>query len=729
MKKDKKLIKKLLEKIKNSSDPTEGYEQLIDYYISVGMEDEAVSTLERFLEIKKDHEQAESYLGMLYFNRGDIVKAEERFLRALKINPEMKDASFNLGFLYKLAKKYGEALLFFKKVIDRDPADTEALFNVAECCRELGKNRDAQFFYQNTLKLNPDHEEAKKGLEEVKRFVSDIAISDNKDVLKILFVQEFPEVRNYKMAKALKSRGHRVSLAYTQAKLSQVYNLSDDIYYELIPVKKYRQLWDISKCYDIIHCHNEPDILTVNCLACDTLVIHDVHDLISLRDPDNPNLKYFEGIANRGADGRVYSTHLQMKEANRMYGIDVDNSMVLFNYVSKDDVPSKYKRKLSEIDGKIHIVYEGSIRIDSGHRNYMPIFKEIAKNKLHIHIYPSFHVEEYEKEFINNPYVHYNKPISPNEIIYEMTQFDFGIIPFVESDKNTRHLNSAVPNKLFEYLAAGLPVIASDLEGIRYFIEKDNVGIVYKNIDDILNSVDKLKNIKIENKVYTVEDEIDKLIEFYRKIISKRNSPIRRVDDERKREHLKKVYSKGDRINDLYKNIDVDTVSKKINEERISKIVSMVEGDVLEVGCGGGIMSILVGQKGHKCVGIDPVVELINTAKLELSSEPEDIQKMIRFDVAWAEDMPFDDNCFDTVILSEVLEHVMDLDITLNQVKRVLKPDGKIISTIPNGDTKHSAHVRVFNPDSFKNIMDRYFVSTENIQNSKHFIWYVGKNN
>ncbi len=561
MEKNKDILEKLLKKVEKRPDSAEEYEKLFNYYVSDGMEDEAVSILEKLLEIKKDYPEGECHLGIMYFNRGDLEKAEERFLHALKIEPEMKDANFNLGILYKIYKKYKESLLFFRKVIYQDPADIETLFNVAECCVEIGKNKDAEFFYQKVLKLDPDHKGAKEGLVKIKGNKKDIKRYSKKERLDILFVQEFPCIRNYKMARALKSKGHKVSLAYTRAKLSQIYNLNDDVYHKLIPIADFRQLWDVSRLYDIVHCHNEPDVLTVNCLAGDSPVIHDTHDLISLREPKNVNFKFFEGIANRGSDGRVYSSHLQMSEAHDMYGIEPDNSIVLYNYVSKDDVPFKLKPKISKKDGEIHIVYEGGIGVDIPHRNFMPIFKEIAKRGIHIHIYPAFHIKEYEREFSNNPYIHYNRPISPGDIMYEMSQYDFGIIPFIESEENSRHTNSMIPHKLFEYMAAGLPVIASDIKGVKYFIEKDNIGITYKNVDDIFNVIGELEKIKVKNKIYTIEDEIDKLVEFYHKIIVKKKGSPNEIYDEKRREYLKRVYSKLEHINDFYKGVNIDPLT------------------------------------------------------------------------------------------------------------------------------------------------------------------------
>jgi len=110
-------------------------------------------------------------------------------------------------------------------------------------------------------------------------------------------------------------------------------------------------------------------------------------------------------------------------------------------------------------------------------------------------------------------------------------------------------------------MGAGLPVIASDIKGVKYFIEKDNIGITYKNVDDIFNEIGKLKEIKVKNKIYTIEDEIDKLVEFYHKIIIKKKGSPNEIYDEKRREHQKRVYSKLERINDSYKVVNIDPLT------------------------------------------------------------------------------------------------------------------------------------------------------------------------
>jgi len=47
------------------------------------------------------------------------------------------------------------------------------------------------------------------------------------------------------------------------------------------------------------------------------------------------------------------------------------------------------------------------------------------------------------------------------------------------------------------------------------------------------------------------------------------------------------------------------------------------------------------------------------------------------------EALPFPDNCFDIVVMAEVIEHLPYPKITLNEVKRILKTDGKFIGNLP----------------------------------------------
>ena len=50
---------------------------------------------------------------------------------------------------------------------------------------------------------------------------------------------------------------------------------------------------------------------------------------------------------------------------------------------------------------------------------------------------------------------------------------------------------------------------------------------------------------------------------------------------------------------------------------------------------------------------------------------------------ATATALPFSDNAFDAVFLFDVLEHIEQDDVVLEEIRRVLKPDGKLLLTVP----------------------------------------------
>ena len=57
--------------------------------------------------------------------------------------------------------------------------------------------------------------------------------------------------------------------------------------------------------------------------------------------------------------------------------------------------------------------------------------------------------------------------------------------------------------------------------------------------------------------------------------------------------------------------------------------------------------------------------------------------KSCNFGVADAKKLPFKDNTFDFIICSEVLEHIIDYQSALSEIKRILKPEGKLAVSVP----------------------------------------------
>lgn len=463
---------------------------------SEGRDDEAINFFNLALNIVDEDFDVRNFLGIIYSRKKDYVKSAENFLKAYKLNNDDRDLAYNLISALVKADLDDQALLVAEDYCTNHPDDSEMLsiFN------ELNS--------KNTNRVNFSSEK-------------------NKDGLNILFLQNSPCIRNYKYATALRKKGHNVTLAYTERKLSERYkNLDDNTYNDNIKIESYKKLWDISKGFDLIHSHNEPDLYTVAALGGDVPVIHDTHDLISLRD-QTENLKYFEGLANRGAHGRIYSTPYQRDEAKELYGVKGD-SLVYYNYASEEHLPKKFHEKLSSIDGKVHFVYEGGIYVNNGrHRDFGDQFIELAEKGYCVHIYPDVYFPDVDKYFEPYKNITYNHPLPPHRLLEEMTRFDYGIIPWNLQKGNIRFLSSTIANKLFEYMAAGLPVATAEITSYVNYFKENPTGVTFKSVDELISKLPVLEEIKrtvdFSKQVYTYESEIDKVINFYKKIIGNFN--------------------------------------------------------------------------------------------------------------------------------------------------------------------------------------------------------------
>jgi 2-polyprenyl-6-hydroxyphenyl methylase/3-demethylubiquinone-9 3-methyltransferase len=92
----------------------------------------------------------------------------------------------------------------------------------------------------------------------------------------------------------------------------------------------------------------------------------------------------------------------------------------------------------------------------------------------------------------------------------------------------------------------------------------------------------------------------------------------------------------------------------------------------LDVGCGGGLLAEEFAQLGCRVTGVDPSAESLQTARGHAAATGLDIQYV----EATGEQLPFEDAAFDLVYCCDVLEHVDDLQRTLDESARVLKPGG-----------------------------------------------------
>ena len=129
--------------------------------------------------------------------------------------------------------------------------------------------------------------------------------------------------------------------------------------------------------------------------------------------------------------------------------------------------------------------------------------------------------------------------------------------------------------------------------------------------------------------------------------------------------------------------------------ERRASLVTDLEGDVLEIGCGTGLMFPHY-KKGVRLTGIEPGEEFLRLAEERAKiSEAE-----ISLRIASGENLPFEDGSFDVVVSALVLCSVQSVEQSLSEIKRVLRASGQVrlIEHVKSDQAVAGALMHAFNP-------------------------------
>jgi glycogen(starch) synthase len=123
--------------------------------------------------------------------------------------------------------------------------------------------------------------------------------------------------------------------------------------------------------------------------------------------------------------------------------------------------------------------------------------------------------------------VRFEPPVPMTDLIRKASEADIGVAPFLPVCLNTRF---CLPNKLFEYMMAGLAIVGTDLPEMRKIILGHKLGIVIENpedprniasaINELLRDSTRLEEMKrnarqAARSIYNWDTERISLLQFY----------------------------------------------------------------------------------------------------------------------------------------------------------------------------------------------------------------------
>lgn len=112
---------------------------------------------------------------------------------------------------------------------------------------------------------------------------------------------------------------------------------------------------------------------------------------------------------------------------------------------------------------------------------------------------------------------------------------------------------------------------------------------------------------------------------------------------------------------------------------RYAMVLDIVQGKtVLDVACGEGYGSFLMAEVAHSVVGVDISDEAVRHASSAYSNQN------LKFIQGSASSLLFPNDSFDVVVSFETIEHLLEQEEMIAEIRRVLRPSGVLVISSPN---------------------------------------------
>ena len=307
------------------------------------------------------------------------------------------------------------------------------------------------------------------------------------------------------------------------------------------------RFYKLIKSFDVklIHAH-DLNTLPGAYLAAQKLgarLIYDSHELYLDRNRIRPYSKIgcmirtnFERFLIRRADHTITVNPSIANILSKKYSVKVP-SVIMNTPVYNTDI-SNIKMKFllrNEIglqDDRFLLIYVGAITFNRGLENLIRALKSLPECHLVLMGYGKDVYKEKLRELAEKCNVHsrfsFYGPVDSNHVTYYVAGADLGVAAIMNVCKSYYYCS---PNKIYEYMLAGIPVIASNFPEMEKLIYTYNIGDTFdpkypsdiaraarRIISNIFEYKSRKKSFQLAAKQNNWENEAKKLKEIYGKM-------------------------------------------------------------------------------------------------------------------------------------------------------------------------------------------------------------------
>ena len=283
------------------------------------------------------------------------------------------------------------------------------------------------------------------------------------------------------------------------------------------------------KEFDILHC-NDINMLPIAVIIKkyynkNVKIVYDAHEYetetYALSGIQKKITKLSEKQLIKYANRVITVSDSIANEYVKLYGIKKP-ALVLNAPPYKEVTKQDRFREAFNIEGKTIFLYQGGLGKNRGIELLLEVFKSIDNGVIVFMAYGE--LEELVIEASNESEgIFFHKAVSPDVLLEYTVSADFGIATIEDSCLSYRY---CLPNKLFEYIMAEVPVIVSNLPEMSRVVKKGKIGVVLEEetLQGVTNAIKKAvaldkkeinKKLKKVKKIYSWEEQEKVLLKVY----------------------------------------------------------------------------------------------------------------------------------------------------------------------------------------------------------------------
>lgn len=196
---------------------------------------------------------------------------------------------------------------------------------------------------------------------------------------------------------------------------------------------------------------------------------------------------------------------------------------ILYSAPYKNNIKVKYKK-----NNKINLIYCG-IANKNRKLEILINLKKLLKNNISISVIISNNTNYANnlKKILKLNKINVLAPTKYQYLLSSLNNFDIGLICY--DPKVSKNINYCMPNKLFEYMHAKIPILSTPIYSVSKFINENNCGLVSKKFSacSLAKKLNKLDYVKVNNlkkitnnisKKFTFENESRKILKYINRI-------------------------------------------------------------------------------------------------------------------------------------------------------------------------------------------------------------------